>query len=151
MNTAEQYRRPESVLIVVYAYTGDALLLRRCKPWSFWQSVTGSLERGESHAAAAARELAEETGIVADERLVYTGRQREFEIDPRWRHRYAPGVTHNMEYEWHFCVDQPLEICLDYEEHSAYCWMPVAEAVNAVWSWTNTAALDELRRDLFPS
>ena len=58
----QPFRRPESVLIVIYTAGGEFLLLERRKPPGFWQSVTGSLEWGETIDAAASRELKEETG-----------------------------------------------------------------------------------------
>ena len=58
------FRRPESVLIVIYTTGGEFLLMERRKPPGFWQSVTGSLEWGETADEAARRELIEETGIT---------------------------------------------------------------------------------------
>jgi len=60
------YKRPESVLVVIHTPRGEVLLLRRRQPADFWQSVTGSLEWGESTAQAARRELAEETGFAGN-------------------------------------------------------------------------------------
>src|SRR5487761_2169482 len=57
------YRRPESVLVVIYDAADEFLLIERCKPAGFWQSVTGSLEWGEMPDDAARREVIEETGI----------------------------------------------------------------------------------------
>ena len=37
-----------------------------------------------------------------------------------------------------------LDIVLDTAEHSEYCWLPVAEAIEKVWSWTNKDALQML-------
>jgi dihydroneopterin triphosphate diphosphatase len=138
------FRRPESVLVLVYTRSGDVLLLQRRKPLDFWQSVTGSLEPGELHADAAARELAEETGLLADDRLTFSGTRRVFEIDPRWQSRYGPGVTHNIEYEWHYCLEEMPVVQLDEAEHSAYRWIQAAEAQDLVWSWTNRSALRSL-------
>src|ERR1700724_588462 len=58
------FRRPESVLIVIYTDGGEFLLLERRRPPGFWQSVTGSLEWGEFADSAARREVIEETGIT---------------------------------------------------------------------------------------
>ncbi len=63
-DTTPRFRRPESVLVAVFAADGQALLLRRSQPFEFWQSVTGSLGDGESPDAAAVRELFEETGLT---------------------------------------------------------------------------------------
>lgn len=135
------FRRPESVLVVVYSDDGEALLLRRRRPFEFWQSVTGSLLPGESHAEAARRELAEETGLGSEGRFEYTGVSRQFAIDPRWRKRFAPGVVENVEFEWHYRLPQVADIALESDEHSCYRWLPIAEASEAVWSWTNRDAL----------
>ena len=121
------------------------LLLRRTQPFAFWQSVTGSLEADESPAQAAAREIHEETGLLPNDRLVDAGLQRTFQIDPRWLDRYAPGITENIEYEWHYRVDSPIDVQIDRAEHSEWQWLPVDEAIERVWSWTNRAALEALR------
>lgn len=141
-------RRPESVLVVVYTDDGRALLLRRRQPFDFWQSVTGSLLPGETHAAAAARELKEETGFEREGELAFSGRRRGFVIDPRWRNRYPAGVTVNTEYEWHYRMPETRDAVLNEAEHSEYRWLPIEEAIEAVWSWTNREALRELRETL---
>ncbi|MEO1246517.1 MAG: dihydroneopterin triphosphate diphosphatase [Pseudomonadota bacterium] len=137
-------RRPESVLVLVYNRDGQVLLLRRSKPFDFWQSITGSLDPDETHAAAAARELAEETGLCDPARLHYSGVSRQFTIDPRWQDRYDRGVRENVEYEWHYLLDAACEVRLAADEHSEYQWLPVAEAIDTVWSWTNRDALRTL-------
>jgi dATP pyrophosphohydrolase len=144
-----EYRRPVSVLVVVYTATSQVLLLRRSRPFDFWQSVTGSLAAGETHAEAAARELREETGLQRKHSLAYTGVSRQFVIDPRWRDRYAPGVVENVEFEWRCRVDEPVSIKLSSDEHSGSCWCPIDEAIERVWSWTNHAALEQLRIEQF--
>lgn len=141
-------RRPESVLVVVFAATGEALLLKRRQPFGFWQSVTGSLLEGESHAEAAARELREETGFGDEGELAFTGRRRAFVIDPRWRHRYPDGVTVNTEYEWQFRLPHMREPVINPREHIESRWLPIDEAIELVWSWTNREALRELKASL---
>ena len=136
-----EFRRPESVLVVVYTDDGKALLLRRQHPFDFWQSVTGSLQDGETHQQAACRELEEETGLRGEGRLEYSGISRQFAIDPRWRDRFAPGVVENVEYEWHYRLPAVTDIELDGDEHSSCKWMSIAAASNTVWSWTNRDAL----------
>ena len=128
-------------------YTDDAkvLLLKRSQPFTFWQSVTGSLEAGESPADAAQRELLEETGLSGDGQLIVTGAARTFTIDPRWRDRYATNITENTEHEWHYRLPAVVEINIDNSEHSAYRWFDIDAAIDAVWSWTNKEALQSLK------
>jgi len=138
-------RRPVSVLVVVYTDDAKVLLLRRRSPFEFWQSVTGSLDANELPADAARRELIEETGLKEQGELVDTGISREFTIDPRWRDRYPPGVTRNTEHEWRYRLPTVIDIQISQDEHSAYCWTPIEAAIDAVWSWTNKEALQDLQ------
>jgi dATP pyrophosphohydrolase len=134
-----------SVLVLVYTADGSILLLRRSRPFDFWQSVTGSLQRDETHAEAALRELAEETGLSGEGELEFSGTNRAFIIDPRWRDRYAPGVTENVEFEWHYRLPARTDIVMSSAEHSEYRWFSLEKAIEAVWSWTNREALVKLR------
>lgn len=78
------YKRPVSVLVVIYAQdTKRVLMLQRRDDPEFWQSVTGSVEEGETASQAAMREVKEEVAIdVAAEQLTLIDCQRtvEFEI-----------------------------------------------------------------------
>ena len=141
-------RRPVSVLVVVFTDDAQVLLLRRRQPFDFWQSVTGSLKDEESHADAAARELQEETGFTDEGVLSYSKVSRHFEIDPRWRDRFPPGVVDNEEFEWRYRLPAVREIELNTEEHSDYQWLHVDNAIETVWSWTNRDALKQLKADL---
>ncbi|MGB5854912.1 MAG: dihydroneopterin triphosphate diphosphatase, partial [Oceanisphaera sp.] len=103
-----------------------------------------SLELGETRYQAAVRELAEETGLQlgAGVELIETGRRVRFEIYPRWRHRYRPGVTHNWEYEFYLRLSSPQLVELT--EHQAQCWLPLEQARERASSWTNKLAIDRL-------
>jgi len=144
LSNSGAFRRPESVLVVVYTRDGRVLLLRRVRPFDFWQSVTGSLRPGETHAEAAVRELSEETGLLDEGRLSFTGVTRQFTIDPRWRHRFEPGVIENVEYEYRYELHTAVSLTLATDEHEEYCWLPKAAALEKVWSWTNRDAIDAL-------
>lgn len=137
------------MLVVVYSDDAKILLLKRRSPFEFWQSVTGSLNAGETPIETARRELKEETGLVDQGELIDSGVTRNFTIDPRWRHRYSPGVTENTEHEWRYRLPQTIDVQIDPDEHSAFCWVPVDEAIGAVWSWTNKEALDSLKRQVW--
>jgi dATP pyrophosphohydrolase len=122
--------------------------LKRVLPFAFWQSVTGSLDHGESPIEAARRELFEETALADEGELIDTGKARTFTIDPRWLDRYPDGITENREYEWRYRVDAITKISMDSNEHSDCRWLPIEEAIEKVWSWTNREALQGLRREL---
>ncbi len=141
---AMQFRRPVSVLVVVVANNGEVLLMRRAKPFDFWQSITGSLQAGETHAQAARRELFEETGLTDEGVLQYSGVSRQFLIDTRWRDRFEPGAIENVEFEWHYRMPTRVDIKFNRDEHAEFCWLPVAVAAERVWSWTNRDALTGL-------
>ncbi len=138
------FRRPESVLVVIHTRALECLLLERVTPAGFWQSVTGSLEWGERPADAAAREVREETGLEPVG-LRDSGVVRRFEIWPEWRHRFAPGVTHNVEHAWYLELAQTVPVRLNPAEHRAYRWVALDEALAYVTSWTNREALERLR------
>ncbi len=147
MSDSAPFKQPESVLVVVHTPTLGVLLLERVSPPGFWQSVTGSLEPGETPAEAALRELAEETGLTVDSgRLVDWGRTNRFEIRPEWRSRYAPGTTHNTEHVFSLCLPAPCPVRLAPDEHSDYVWLPQAAAAARAFSWTNREAIERLPR-----
>ncbi len=138
------FKRPESVLVVIHTPELECLLLERVSPPDFWQSVTGSLEWGESAAAAAEREVREETGLDPSG-LRDAGVQRTFPILPEWLAKFAPGVRENLEHLWYLQVPAAVEIELNALEHRRYRWLPVAEAIERVWSWTNREALIRMK------
>ena len=133
-------RRPESVLVVVYTADGRVLVLRRVHPPGFWQSVTGSLQPGESPAAAARREVVEETGFDPAG-LEDCGRVRHFPIAPAWRARYGADATHNREHEFRLRLAVPREPQLAPGEHDHARWCPRGQALALASSWTNRAAI----------
>jgi 8-oxo-dGTP pyrophosphatase MutT (NUDIX family) len=134
---------PLSVLVVVHTAQREVLLLERAARSGFWQSVTGSLDApDEPLAAAAARELREETGLDAT-----AGRLRRlpvaytFEIYQRWRHRFAPGVTHNTEHLFSFELAERARVALAPQEHTAFAWLPWRAAAEKCFSWSNRDAI----------
>lgn len=139
------YKQPVSVLVLIYQAAGQVLLLERADRQGFWQSVTGSREGQEDLRHTAQREVREETGIAAPltdfddwhESTVY-------EIYPHWRHRYAPGVTHNTEHVFSLCVPPDTPVRLSPREHLRFGWYDVAEAAEKVFSPSNQHALRRL-------
>lgn len=142
---AKQYKIPVSILVIIYTKDMEILLLHRKDKKNFWQSVTGSIEEGESPVNAAKRELLEETGIDHKEFLLLDWKfSQQYEIFPHWRYRYEPNVTHNIEHV--FSVELPEKIIVNLEpsEHKEYKWVPLHDAIKEVFSGTNADALKKL-------
>ncbi|HEY5263548.1 MAG TPA: dihydroneopterin triphosphate diphosphatase [Steroidobacteraceae bacterium] len=137
------YRRPESVLIVIHT-EAEFLLLERCRPPKFWQSVTGSLEWGESADGAARREVVEETGITQGV-LVNLQWTQVYEILAAFGKVYAPGITRNLEHAFSLRLPQRVPVTLSAREHVRFRWMSGADAMATASSSTNLAVIESLR------
>lgn len=134
---------PVSVLVVIHTPALEILLIERAARPGYWQSVTGSIDRlDEPLEEAARREVFEETGIdAAPDRFVCWNLRRTFEIYPHWRHRFAPGTTHNDEHMFSLEVPALVPIRLAPDEHTAWQWLPWREAMENCFSWTNRDAI----------
>ena len=142
------HKIPESVLVVIHTPALEVLLIERADKPGFWQSVTGSLDAPhEDLAAAAAREVLEETGIalgtpaVPAQALTTWGHSTVYEIYPHWRHRYAPGVTHNTEHVFGLSVPAGVTVTLNPREHLRHQWLPWREAAELCFSPSNAEAI----------
>lgn len=138
------HKIPLSVLVVIYTPALEVLLIRRADAEDYWQSVTGAKDHpDESFEVTAVREVAEETGIDArapGHALQDWGLENVYEIYPRWRHRYAPGVIHNTEHLFGLCVPTITPVRLSPHEHTHYQWLPWREAADACASPSNAEA-----------
>ena len=114
-------------------------MLQRCQPPDFWQSVTGSLMRGESPLAAAQRELREETGLEAD--IIDCHQTNRFPIHPAWRARYAPDTETNLEHVFRAEFTSRPAVRLNPQEHQSYRWLRRAAAAELASSRTNRDAI----------
>jgi lipoyl(octanoyl) transferase len=120
---------------------GEVLVLHRSeRQGSYWHSVAGGLEPGESWAEAAARELQEETGLVAEP----------VELDGQWAYpvgvyaaEYEPGTEQVDVHS--FVVEAPpeWEPRLDWE-HDDYRWCTVDDACELFYWPEPRAALRAL-------
>ncbi len=117
-------------------------MLERRKPAGFWQSVTGSLEWGETADAAARRELIEETGITQGllRNLQWT---QVYEILPSFGKKYAPGITRNLEHAFALKLLQRVPVRLS--EHVQFRWLPADEAIATASSSSDRAVIRQLR------
>lgn len=137
------FKIPESVLVVIHTPQLDVLLIERSDHPGFWQSVTGSRDTlKEPLLHTAMREVKEETGISSDaDQLVDWAMSNIYQIYPVWRHRYAPGVTHNTEHLFSLCVPQTSVVTLNPREHTAWQWLPHLAAADLCFSPSNAEAL----------
>ena len=142
MSAPGGHKIPVSTLVVIHTPQLKVLLLERADHPGFWQSVTGSQDEGEALADTAIREVEEETGLDARlYRLEAWNLQNVYEIYPVWRHRYAPGVTHNTEHVFGLEVPRELPVKVAPREHLAAQWLPWKEAAERVFSWSNRKAI----------
>ena len=142
---------PQSVLVVIYTPSLQVLLIRRAEPDpaapAFWQSVTGSKDHAdESFEETAAREVCEETGIACGPGSPLHAHLRDWALEnvypiyPRWLHRYAPGVVFNTEHVFGLQVPEGTAVQLEPREHTAFQWLPYAQAAALCFSPSNAEA-----------
>lgn len=137
------FKIPVSVLVIVHTAELDVLLIERAARPGYWQSVTGSLQRpDEPLEEAARREVREETGLESPPgRLMRWNLTYTFEIYPEWRHRFAPGATHNTEHVFSLEFAGRVAVTLAPDEHTASLWLPWREAADRCFSWSNRDAI----------
>lgn len=142
------FKRPESVLVVVYNEDKQILCLQRQDDPEFWQSITGTMEVGEEPLITAIREVAEEIGVdvhnddnqyrIVDARVV-----NQYAIREEWQYRYGPGSTVNTEYVFYLEIAKSEAITLT--EHLAFEWLSLDSALDLLWSPSNVAAVKRLQ------
>jgi dihydroneopterin triphosphate diphosphatase len=140
---ARAFKIPESVLVVIHTAALEVLLIERADKPGYWQSVTGSKDRAdEPLVETCVREVAEETGIVVDRAALRDWNlSNVYEIYPVWRHRYAPGVTHNTEHVFGLTVPAGTPVRLNPREHLNHVWLPWREAADRCFSPSNAEAI----------
>jgi dATP pyrophosphohydrolase len=147
------HKIPESVLVVIHTPALDVLMIERADKPGYWQSVTGSKDAiDEPLRETCVREVAEETGIAIGSAAVPLTALRDwqlanrYEIYPVWRHRYAPGVTHNTEHVFGLTVPAGTPVRLNPREHLHHEWLPWREAADRCFSPSNAEAVLQLPR-----
>ncbi len=147
MTTAPRpFKIPRSVLVVIHTPGREVLRIERADKPGYWQSVTGSLDaEDEPLELTARREVREETGITGGT-LRDWQLENVYEIYPVWRHRYAPGVTHNTEHVFGLTLADKPVVTLNPREHLALVWLPWREAADRCFSPSNAEAILHLPR-----
>ncbi|MBT1450023.1 dihydroneopterin triphosphate diphosphatase [Glaciecola sp. XM2] len=137
-------KRPESVLVVLYSEDAQVLLLQRDDDADFWQSVTGTIEAGETPIQTAYREVAEETGLIlefAKHQIVDCRQINQYRIRKQWLHRYPEGTVYNDEHV--FCAKVSSNHTITLTEHLSYQWMSKSDAIARAWSESNRLAIEK--------
>jgi dihydroneopterin triphosphate diphosphatase len=151
MKLVRPHKIPESVLVVIHTHDLQVLLIERADRPGFWQSVTGSKDTVDEPAVQTAiREVAEETGIAIGSPTVPLANLRDWNlrnvyvIYATWRHRYAPGVTHNAEHVFGLRVPRDVAVTLSPREHLRFEWLPMLCAAERCFSASNAEAIRQL-------
>lgn len=135
--------------VVVVVRRGSAYLVLRRAPerLGYWSLVSGGLEPGEEPAAAARRELFEETGLeMAVRRLPVALSYSLLDDPPAIRARYEPGIETVTVHG--FLADVPLEWepTLD-AEHDAHEWRDLDGALALLFYDTAKEAVRAAARE----
>jgi len=131
----------EVAVFVTRRRGAEVLILHRSPAQGgYWHVVAGGVEPGETVAAAAVRELREETGLAAEavagvEVVEYAYALTEEPADRR--DRYDPAVAHVNVTCFHVAAPDDWEPTLDWE-HDAHRWCDPDEAF-ATLRWPATA------------
>ena len=115
----------------IFIYRGAEFLVFRRVSDGIWNVCAGQIEDGESYADGAARELKEETGLVAP--LVDLGMPQPYTVEERFRHLYAPDEYVVTVASYAAEAPPGWEPTLNHE-HSAYRWCTLDDAL-ALLHW----------------
>jgi dATP pyrophosphohydrolase len=137
-------RQPVEVAVVVWRAGRDGpeylVVLRSPERQGYWHLIAGGVRWGEEPAAAARRELREETGLEAEVTSLGPALQYSLEEEPpEVRDRFAPDVT-SIDVTM-FLAQAPAgwEPVLD-EEHVEHRWCNADDAVELLrWPEPRTA------------
>lgn len=110
----------------IFVYRGDRFLVAHRAGDGHWNVIAGQIEDGESFAEGAARELMEEAQLAAP--LLDLGLQEDYEIEPEYRHLYAPDEHTVRVASFAAVAPDHWEPTLNHE-HDEYRWCTFDEAI----------------------
>lgn len=125
-------RLPREVAVFVHR-DGRLLVLHRAHE-NYWHVVAGALERGETFADAAGRELQEETGLVAEP--VDLSLEQTYSVTDEMRGLYPTGTSDVVVGNFHVAAPTGWEPILN-DEHDRYAWADV-DVAPELMHWIET-------------
>lgn len=145
------YKKPESVLVVIFTTQQEFLLMERADYPTFWQSVTGSMENNETPKETAIREVFEETNLdilssAKHFKLIDCHKKNNYEIFPQFRHKYPPNTIFNTEHVFMLEINHELKqhVRISPNEHLNFDWFSYQDAILKAFSPSNRQALIDL-------
>jgi 8-oxo-dGTP pyrophosphatase MutT (NUDIX family) len=131
--------------VAIFVHRGEQLLVVHRAQDNYWHVVAGALEQGETFSDAAARELREETGLVAQPTDM--GLEQTYAITARERPLYPAGTAGVVIGNFHVEAPAGWEPQLN-EEHDRYEWADLL-AARELMQWLETQeAIDLLAEQL---
>ena len=112
--------------VAIFVYRGEKLLVARRSGDGHWNVIAGQVEDGETYAAAAARELAEEAQL--DSPVVDLDFRQTYQVEERFRPLYAPGEYTVTIVAFAAQALAGWEPVLNHE-HDDYRWCSLADAL----------------------
>lgn len=141
-------RGPNEVVVVVRREDRYLVLHRVPERLGYWSLVAGGVESGETPAAAARRELREETGLDVEVAALPVALSYSLLDDPpEFRVRYAPGVETVRVHPFVAEALPAWEPVLD-AEHDDYRWCDEENAVALFVYETPRAAVRAAAREV---
>ncbi len=121
MNPTKQKHLKIQIVVLAKENKNYYLLLLKTneRRGSFWQNITGSLEKDESFEEAAHREFLEETGISAAP-IQEEDLSLDFTFEDQWKRDV-------YEKTYMYLLDHRYPIKIEPHEHSDYRWINVQE------------------------
>jgi 8-oxo-dGTP pyrophosphatase MutT (NUDIX family) len=130
-----RYRKDRSAGVIVFHRGEDGcrylLLLSRLTKRPLWEFPKGGVDRGETLAQAAIRELREETGLSKENVRLIPG----FEHREEYRFTSGQGETRTLirkEVTYFLAESLSTDITLSAHEASQFAWLPLEEAVRKI-------------------
>lgn len=96
------------------------LLLTNVKRGSFWQNITGSVEKGETFEEAGLREAIEETGLKIESIVDIINLGLTYEFTDQWKRKVHEEC-------FLIIVDHSFKVQIDSHEHQDHKWLPIKD------------------------